>query len=302
MFFTSAIVLLVGLARWYTGMSHRRVAPAEAAEPSEGRLSAVTAKISGLLARDGDEEDIEDAPAPRRTKQHSIDRSARTGRPAAGTARARERRPTKRTQPSRSRHARPPETEIIEPVTERPRRPRPARTNTDPTPSAARTAPQAAHVVDAIVGAGTPQAAAAGERTAVPPTSGPTGPTGPSGPTGTAGSTASSPSNRPDKRLQRERVQRQQPPPDLASAVPRGRRRRAAFAVSGSATHRQTPGGCLGVRRLEGSSGGPRESRGATRTPVSRWRSSPAAQSRSQARPGDPTLREPRFREPTRRR
>ena len=134
MFFTSAIVLLVGLARWYMGMSHRRVAPAEAAEPSEGRLSAVTAKISALLARDGDDEDIEDAPAPRRTKQHSIDRSARTGRQAAGTARARERRPTKRTQPSRSRHARPPETEIIEPVAERPRRPRPARRSTDATP------------------------------------------------------------------------------------------------------------------------------------------------------------------------
>ena len=133
MFFTSAIVLLVGLARWYTGMSHRRGAPAEAVEPSEGRLSAVTAKISGLLARDGDDEDIEESPAPRRTKQHSIDRSARTGRQAAGTARTRERRPTKRTQPSRSRHARPPETEIIEPVTERPRRPRPARKNTDPT-------------------------------------------------------------------------------------------------------------------------------------------------------------------------
>ena len=48
MFFTSAIVLLVGLARWYTGMSHRRAAPAEAVEPAEGRfLSAVTAKISG---------------------------------------------------------------------------------------------------------------------------------------------------------------------------------------------------------------------------------------------------------------
>ncbi len=188
MFFTSAIVLLVGLARWYAGMSHRRVAPAEAAEPSEGRLSAVTAKIAGLLARDGEDEDIEEAPAPRRTKQHSIDRSARTGRPAAGTARARERRPTKRTQPSRSRHARPPETEIIEPVAERPRRPRPARRDDRPHSSAARTAPQAAHVVDAIVGAGTPQAAAAGRANGGPPTS---------GPTGTAGSTASSPSNRP---------------------------------------------------------------------------------------------------------
>jgi hypothetical protein len=134
MFFTSAIVLLVGLARWYAGMSHRRTAPAEADEASEGRLSAVTAKISGLLARDGEDDDIEEAPAPRRSKQHSIDRSPRTGRSTTGTARNRDGRPAKRTQPSRSRHARPPETEIIEPVTERPRRPRTARRDTDPTP------------------------------------------------------------------------------------------------------------------------------------------------------------------------
>jgi hypothetical protein len=131
MFFTSAIVLLIGLVRWYLGMSHRLTAPGEAAEPSEGRFSALTAKISGLLARD-DEDDIDEAPAPRRSRQHSIDRSARADRPASGTSRTRNGRPTKRTSPSRSRHTRPPETEIIEPVTERPRRPRPAR-STDST-------------------------------------------------------------------------------------------------------------------------------------------------------------------------
>jgi hypothetical protein len=134
MFFTSAIVLLVGLARWYMGMSGRRTASAEPAESSESWFAAVTAKISGLLTRDGDE-DVEEAPAPRRSRQHSIDRSARTPRPAraAATTKTRNGRPVKRTQPSRSRHARPPETEIIEPVTERPRRPRPARRSADPT-------------------------------------------------------------------------------------------------------------------------------------------------------------------------
>ena len=229
MFFTSAIVLLVGLARWYTGMSHRRAAPAEAAEPSEGRLSAVTAKISGLLARDGDDEDIEDAPAPRRTKQHSIDRSARTGRQAAGTARARERRPTKRTQPSRSRHARPPETEIIEPVAERPRRPRPARKSTDPTlpPPEPRRRQRTSST----------RSSAREPRKQQPPPSERRSPY--------QRPDRTQPVRRlralrtaPDKRLQRERVQRQQPPPDLASAVPRGRRRRAASAVSGPATRR----------------------------------------------------------------
>jgi hypothetical protein len=132
MFFTSAIVLLVGLARWYMGMSGHRATAAESDKPATGRFSAVTAKISGLLTREG-EEDVEEAPAPRRSRQHSIDRSSRPARPAAATARARNERPVKRTQTSRSRHARPPETEIIEPVAERPRRPRPARRSADPT-------------------------------------------------------------------------------------------------------------------------------------------------------------------------
>ena len=143
MFFTSAIVLLAGLLRWYMGMGHRRIAPAEAdaaASPSTGRFAAVTAKLSGLLARDADDDDADDeVPAPRRSRQHSIDRSARAAKaPAkksaktAAAARTRSGRPVKRTQPSRSRHTRPPETEIIEPVVERPRRPRPTRRSTEP--------------------------------------------------------------------------------------------------------------------------------------------------------------------------
>jgi hypothetical protein len=161
MFFTSAIVLLIGLVRWYMGMSRRRSAPAaaEAAAPAtESRFSAVASKISGLLARDSDHKDVEEeAPRPRRTKQHSIERSARTGKTgaarktaAAGTARTRNGKPTKRTQPSRSRHTRPPETEIIDaiadPVAERPRRPRPARRSAEPTvpPAEPRHRPRAA--------------------------------------------------------------------------------------------------------------------------------------------------------------
>ena len=133
MFFTSAMVLLVGLVRWYMGMSRRRTAPVETAG-SDSRFSAVTSKISGLLTRKAEDEDaVDDAPAPRRSRQHSIDRSAKTGKAAAATARTRSGRPVKRAQPSRSRHTRPPETEIIEPVAERPRRPRTARRTTDPT-------------------------------------------------------------------------------------------------------------------------------------------------------------------------
>ena len=133
MFFTSAIVLLIGMARWYQGMSSRRAAPAaETVEETEGLFSVVTSKIASLLAR----EPVDEAPAPRRSKQHSIDRASKAskaGNTAAGTARTRSGRPVKRAQPSRSRHTRPPETEIIEPVAERPRRPRTARRTTDPT-------------------------------------------------------------------------------------------------------------------------------------------------------------------------
>ncbi len=140
MFFTSAIVLFVGLVRWYMGMSYGRTAPAaEAAEQSDSPFSAMTAKISGLLNRDSDDGDAAAAPASRRSSRHSIERSKRpakktaAAKSTAGAARTRSGRPAKRAQPSRSRHARPPETEIVDPVAERPRRPRSARRTTDPT-------------------------------------------------------------------------------------------------------------------------------------------------------------------------
>ena len=132
MFFTSAVVLLIGMLRWYQGMSSRRATPAEA-EETEGPFAAVTSKIAALLARDSQDEDPEEAPAPRRSRQHSIDRASKAGKTAAGTGRTRSGRPVKRAQPSRSRHSRPPETEIIEPVAERPRRPRTTRRTSDPT-------------------------------------------------------------------------------------------------------------------------------------------------------------------------
>lgn len=132
MFFTSAVVLLIGMVRWYQGMSSRRSVPVEAAE-SEGRFSAVASKISGLLTRASEDKEAGEPPAPRHSRQHSIDRANGAGKKAAGTARTRSGRPVKRAQPSRSRHTRPPETEIIEPVSDRPRRPRAARRATDPT-------------------------------------------------------------------------------------------------------------------------------------------------------------------------
>lgn len=141
MFFTAATVLLIGMVRWYVGMSARRGAPAETTPAAEtrsartsaasaGLLTAVGAKVSGFFGRVADAEDDAEEDRPRR---RAADRPRRGARTSAGEAAlsAREargaRKPVRKTTPSRSRHTRPPDTELIEPVTERPRRSRTAR-------------------------------------------------------------------------------------------------------------------------------------------------------------------------------
>ena len=122
MFFTSAVVLLIGMARWYTGMSsHRSTAHSTPKDETTGGglVSAVTSKVSSLLSRHQDGDDEVDEPPRRRSAADRPSRSTRTA--------SRNRRPASRSTPSRSRHARPPETEIIEPVADRPRRPRTSR-------------------------------------------------------------------------------------------------------------------------------------------------------------------------------
>ncbi|ORB64345.1 DUF6542 domain-containing protein [Mycolicibacterium tusciae] len=119
MFFTSAVVLLIGMARWYTGMSARRGAPAatDKDETSKGGLgAAVSAKVSALLAGLGSTTKAEDADEPPRR---------RTGAERPSRASGRSGRPASRTAPPRSRHARPPESDY-EPGDRR-RRPRPSR-------------------------------------------------------------------------------------------------------------------------------------------------------------------------------
>jgi len=120
MFFTSAVVLLIGMARWYAGMSSRRGASTatDKDDTSEGGLgAAVSSKVSGLLAGLGNKDKAEkdDEPPRRRTASERPGRAGgRIGKPASRTA------------PSRSRHARPPETDYHDPA-DRPRRPRPSR-------------------------------------------------------------------------------------------------------------------------------------------------------------------------------
>jgi hypothetical protein len=145
MFFTSAAVLLIGMARWYYGVSSRRATARSGAKDakettSSSRVSSVTSKMSSLLTG-GAAESAEDTPdtaeSPRR--KHTIERASRAAKPAAAksAATARSGRTAKRATPSRSRHARPPETEIIEPVAERPRRPRtPRQSEQPPVPAA----------------------------------------------------------------------------------------------------------------------------------------------------------------------
>jgi hypothetical protein len=138
MFFTSAVVLLLGMGRWYYGMSSRRgtarAAAKDAREKSSGRVSSVTSKVSSLLTGEPDDESADDPEATESRGKHTIERPARTAKSAASSARSP--RTTKRAAPSRSRHARPPETEVIEPVAERPRRPRTRQSEPPPVPPA----------------------------------------------------------------------------------------------------------------------------------------------------------------------
>lgn len=131
MFFTSAIVLLVGLGRWYFGIAARRAASHDAETPD----AASAAADSGLAAAAVAAKDAKEKPPERRGRRHSIERPSAVAEDAAPQRPARKPRSTTGTErASRSRHARPPETELIEPVPTRPRRPRPTGAPAEPDP------------------------------------------------------------------------------------------------------------------------------------------------------------------------
>jgi hypothetical protein len=130
MFITSAVVLVIGMVRWYLGVVARRAIPVDAvAEVSEPRTAG-----KGAAAETTVIEAVEATPR-RRRREHSIDRPSRAPTAAAAGADAEDppRRPRKVSKAapvagaSRSRHVRPPEPEpdFGEPPTSRPRR-RPA--------------------------------------------------------------------------------------------------------------------------------------------------------------------------------
>lgn len=140
MFFTSAAVLLVGMARWYLGMSSRRggsssatksVKGASAPAASGGLVGALSAKVSGLVGGraapdDEDDDDEDDAPPPRRSRTTDRARRSTQGRAQrSGEGRSASRSAGARAgSTSRSRRPRADDTELIEPVVDRPRRSR----------------------------------------------------------------------------------------------------------------------------------------------------------------------------------
>jgi hypothetical protein len=138
MFFTTAAVLLIGMVRWYLGAAARRAVPtdaemvldapedavetttvAAAATKPRRRARSATARASrapstaSAEAALGAMED-EAPPRPPRPPRKSTRTAATDSQRSAGSAAD--------TGSRRSRHSRPPETEIIEPVPNRPRR------------------------------------------------------------------------------------------------------------------------------------------------------------------------------------
>ena len=133
MLFTSAIVLLIGVARWFFGAPKRAAlnTPATDKATATSRFSSIgdtiTTKMSGLFTASSDDE-ADEQDVPRR--RHAIDRpstaaaTAERTRATKSTKATKATKAAKRTETTRSRHARPPLTEVIEPVVERPRRQR----------------------------------------------------------------------------------------------------------------------------------------------------------------------------------
>jgi uncharacterized protein DUF6542 len=125
---TAGGVLLIGLVRWYFGMSHRTTTAAATttgdtatATDTHSFISAIAAKLNSLLRADAEEDDADEAPSAdsKRTRGTTPKAAPKTSRAARSS---RSTRPTR----TRSRHARPSLDDENEPVVERPRRRRQA--------------------------------------------------------------------------------------------------------------------------------------------------------------------------------
>lgn len=120
MFFTSATVLLVGVARWYLVRLPR--ADSSASEKPRTNGARLSAMLASLLGRQSEADSNR-----QRRRRHSVDRRPNDAPRSPADPAARGQRPVKRTgAPSRSRHARPPRTDpVMDADRPRPRRRRP---------------------------------------------------------------------------------------------------------------------------------------------------------------------------------
>ncbi len=118
---TAGGVLLIGLIRWYFGMTHQTAAAAKTtattatAAERTSVISGIAAKLSSLLARDSDDT-ADEAPSTGSQPAHVIGRPPRTSRAAPNSRSAQ--RPAR----TRSRRARPAVDDQDDPAAERPRR------------------------------------------------------------------------------------------------------------------------------------------------------------------------------------
>ncbi len=100
---TAGGVLLIGLIRWYFGLTHRTTTDevADTPEPTESKsvISGVVAKLASLLGRDDEDDDSSADSEPAKAVERRS-RPARSSRPAQG--------PDRRSAGTRSRHSRTP--------------------------------------------------------------------------------------------------------------------------------------------------------------------------------------------------
>ncbi len=136
MLFTSGIVLLIGLVRWFVGSSRSAADAQPAKTATTDRFAALTAKIRGIFSPAHDDEE------PASKRRHAVDRpkSTRSAKPAKAAKRAEPARP-RRPRPSyidddlppeRTRRRTPTSWQPEEPVDLPRRRPPPARTARNP--------------------------------------------------------------------------------------------------------------------------------------------------------------------------
>ncbi|MGV0477162.1 DUF6542 domain-containing protein [Mycobacterium kansasii] len=121
---TAGGVLLIGLIRWYFGMTQRTTTAAKAKDattattPRKSAISGLVAKLSAWL---GPGDTTEEAPDPSSQPAHAIGRTSRSTRTSRNSRTA-----SRRSDRSRSRHARSGGDDPVDPAAERPRRRRPA--------------------------------------------------------------------------------------------------------------------------------------------------------------------------------